>query len=205
MYTDGGRLMEVAEPLATLVGRTAARAIRVLARTDSGMTGRQVARVAGVASHTGIKRALDKLELAGLVVVERGLQHSSYRANRSHVLWPAIELALEARQELERRIVHLVDRSDVGVISVSVFGSVARGDSTAASDVDLVVVFDDHVDTELIVELGSMVRIWSGNDCQVFDVTRPDLRRFAMENDPLLGSWRDDAKTVYGRDIRDLI
>ncbi|OII14311.1 nucleotidyltransferase domain-containing protein [Curtobacterium sp. MCBA15_008] len=197
--------MQLVTPLATLLGPTQADALRVLARTDAGMTGRQVARVAGAAQHTGIKRALDKLEQAGLVRVDRGLQHSAYRVNREHLLWPAVELGLGAGDELERRIGDFVESVDAGVLSVSVFGSVARGTATPTSDLDLLVVFDAVVDTDVVVRLGDLVRRWTGNDCQVFDVTRADLRRFVAEGDPLVGSWRDEARTVFGEEIRTFI
>ena len=197
--------MQLVTPLATLLGPTQADALRVLARTDAGMTGRQVARVAGAAQHTGIKRALDKLEQAGLVRVDRGLQHSAYRVNREHLLWLAVELGLGAGDELERRIGDFVESVDAGVLSVSVFGSVARGTATPTSDLDLLVVFDAVVDTDVVVRLGDLVRRWTGNECQVFDVTRADLRRFVAEGDPLVGSWRDEARTVFGEEIRTFI
>ncbi|MBT2503608.1 nucleotidyltransferase domain-containing protein [Curtobacterium sp. ISL-83] len=197
--------MQLAQPLATLLGSTQADALRVLARTDTGMTGRQVARVAGANQHTGIKRALDKLEQVGLVCVERGLQHSSYRANREHVLWPAVELGLGAGNELERRIAEFVQREDLDVLSASLFGSVARGDATETSDVDLLVVFAEAVDVDAVTQLGELVERWTGNECQVFDVTRADLLRFVREGDPLVGSWREEARTVYGSDIRTLL
>ncbi|WP_181420371.1 nucleotidyltransferase domain-containing protein [Curtobacterium sp. MCBD17_023] len=197
--------MQLTAPLATLVGPTQADALRVLAQTDAGMTGRQVARVAGAAQHTGIKRALDKLEHAGLVCVERGLQHSAYRVNRDHLLWPAVELVLGAGAELERRIHDFLAGVDPSVLSVSIFGSVARGTATDESDVDLLVVFDTETDLDVVVQLGDLVHRWTGNECQVFDVTRADLERFAAEGDPLVGSWRADARTVFGPDIRTLV
>jgi predicted nucleotidyltransferase len=197
--------MQLTAPLATLTGRTQADALRVLAQSDAGMTGRQVARVAGAAQHTGIKRALDKLEHAGLVTVQRGLQHSAYRINRDHLLWPAVELVLGAHEELERRISEFIASSSAAVLSVALFGSLARGTATEDSDVDLLVVFDTDVDVDLIVRLGDLVQRWTGNDCQVFDVTRADLVRFAAEGDPLVGSWREDSRTVYGRDLQALL
>lgn len=197
--------MQLTAPLATLVGPTQADALRVLARTDAAMTGRQVARVAGAAQHTGIKRALDKLEHSGLVHVERGLQHSAYRVNREHLLWPAVELVLGARDELERRIHDFIAGTESDVLSVSIFGSLARGTATDESDVDVLVVFAVETDVDLVVRLGDLVQRWTGNVCQVFDATRADLERFAAEGDPLVGSWRADAHTVYGADIRSLV
>jgi predicted nucleotidyltransferase len=196
--------MHLASPLATLVGGHQAAALRVLARTDAGMTGRQVARVAQ-AGNTAIKRALDKLEHAGLVKVDRSLHSSSYRVNEDHVLWPALRLALDAPRVLDERIGQLVDESGVAVTSVSVFGSVARGEATDDSDVDLVVIYPGEPVVDLSVALGSAVERWTGNECQVFDVSRADLRRMVADGDPLVDSWRRDARTIVGEDLRGLL
>lgn len=196
--------MQLTFPLATLVGPGQAAALRVLARTDSGMTGRQVARVSQTAN-TGIKRALDRLELAGLVTVERGVHASSYRVNHDHVLWPALRLALDAPGELDHRIQKFIEHSGADVVSVAVFGSVARGEATDESDLDLVVVYREEVDVDVSVGLGSMVQRWTGNACQVFDVSLGDLTQMVAERDPLVGSWQSDARTIVGLDLRSLI
>jgi predicted nucleotidyltransferase len=196
--------MELASPLATLVSPGQASALRVLARTDAGMTGRQVSRVADM-PNTGIQRALEKLERAGLVTVDRNLHASSYRVNRDHILWPALRLVLDAPRELDHRIVEFVERADVDIVSVAMFGSVARGESTSESDVDLAVVYGSTPSDDFSVALGSMVERWTGNDCQVFDVTRADVARMVAEHDPLVDSWRRDARTVFGADLRGLL
>lgn len=196
--------MQLASPLATLVGGQQAAALRVLARTDAGMTGRQVARVAQT-GNTATKRALDKLEHAGLVTVNRGLHSSSYRVNEDHVLWPALRLALDASRVLDERIAHFVDGSGVPVTSVAVFGSVARGEATDDSDVDLVVVYPDELVVDLSVALGSAVERWTGNETQVFDVSREDLRKMVADGDPLVESWRKEARTIVGEDLRGLL
>ena len=196
--------MQLASPLTSLVGASQAAALRVLARTNSGMTGRQVARVADL-GNTGIKRALDKLEHAGLVTVDRGVHSSSYHVNQDHVLWPALRLALDAPQLLDQRIRDFVEQSGIDVVTVAVFGSVARGDATEESDVDLAVVYPGDPDEHLSVELGGHVERWTGNDCQVFDVSRAELSRMVAEADPLIESWRRDARTIVGTDLRGLI
>lgn len=197
--------MRLVDPLASLLADSQAGALRVLARTEAGMTGRQVARLAGAAQHTTTKRALDKLEGIGLVQVERGLQHSLYRANREHVLWPAIELSLDAASELERRLTALVSAECPGAVSVAVFGSVARGTASDASDLDLVVVSGEEPAGAFAVRLGDRVRAWTGNDCSVLDFTRDQLRTAVATGDPIVDSLRADARTVYGSELRDLL
>lgn len=197
--------MRLVDPLASLLADSQAGALRVLARTETGMTGRQVARLTGAAQHTTTKRALDKLESIGLVSVERGLQRSVYRANREHLLWPAIQLSLDAGSELERRVVELVASHRPEVLSVAVFGSVARGTADDDSDVDLVLVTETASVDEFAVLLGDRVRTWTGNDCSVLDFTRDQLRAAVDARDPIVDSLRTDARTVYGADLRSLL
>jgi predicted nucleotidyltransferase len=197
--------MRLVDPLASLLADSQAGALRVLARTDAGMTGRQVARLAGATQHTTTKRALDKLEDIGLVQVERGLQHSVYRANREHVLWPAIELSLGASSELERRITELVGTEYPEAVSVAVFGSVARGTASESSDVDLVVVSGERPADAFAVRLGDRVRAWTGNDCSVLDFTPEQLRTAVDTDDPIVASLRADAHTLYGSELRELL
>ncbi|WIB78256.1 nucleotidyltransferase domain-containing protein [Curtobacterium sp. MCPF17_002] len=197
--------MRLTEPLASLLAESQAGALRVLARTDAGMTGRQVARLSGAAQHTTTKRALDKLERIGLVDVDRGLQHSVYRANRDHLLWPAIALSLEASSELERRIVGLVRDERADLLSVAVFGSVARGTAGDESDLDLVIVSDSTPAADFAVHLGDRVHAWTGNECAVLDFDRAQLHAAVDADDPIVESLRRDARTVYGTELRHLL
>ncbi|WFR68281.1 nucleotidyltransferase domain-containing protein [Curtobacterium flaccumfaciens] len=169
------------------------------------MTGRQVARLSGAAQHTTTKRALDRLEAIGLVHVERGLQHSVYRANREHLLWPAIQLSLDAGSELERRLVELIRAEQPDALSVAVFGSVARGTARDDSDLDLVVIAGAEPVDEFAVRLGDRVRAWTGNECAVLDFTREQLREAVDSADPIVDSLRADARTLYGTELQELL
>lgn len=202
MYTD---VVRIVDPLASLLADSQAGALRVLARTDAGMTGRQVARLSGAAQHTTTKRALDRLEGIGLVQVERGLQHSVYRANREHLLWPAIQLSLDAGSELEHRIVELIHAEQPDALSVAVFGSVARGTARDDSDLDLVVIAGTEPADEFAVLLGDRVRAWTGNDCAVLDFTQDQLRAAVESDDPIVESLRADARTLFGTELQSLL
>lgn len=196
--------MHPAVPLASLIADSQAAALQVLARTDAGMTGRQVARVAGAAQHTSIKRALDKLEHVGLVAVERSPQHSTYRLNRDHVLWAAVEAALNANDVLRNRIrTFLADKKDV--LSAAIFGSVAAGTARDDSDVDIVLIYANDTNTDIATELGGNVERWTGNLCEVFDLTRAELADYIAADDPIVTFWKQNAETVYGADFQPML
>jgi len=125
-----------------------------------------------------------------------------YSANRLHVLWPAVEIAMDARQELTRRIAAFADRNAPDGVTVALYGSVARGESTSKSDIDLLIVFPDAVPLddrdEFVTGLRDSVQLWTGNDAQIYDLTESALTTQSTENDPIVDSWVSDGIIVFG-------
>lgn len=53
--------------------------------------------------------------------------------------------------------------------------------------------------------LHDKVPAWTGNRAHMVVVARGDLARARQEHDPITESWLDDADTVLGPDVRDLL
>jgi predicted nucleotidyltransferase len=125
-----------------------------------------------------------------------------YSANRSHILWPAVEIALNARQELLRRVAAFAGSSAPVGVTIALYGSVARGDSTKASDVDLLVVFPDEVALddrdEFVTGLRDHVQLWTGNDAQIYDLTESALASQKEDGDPIVQSWASEGIIIFG-------
>lgn len=85
----------------------------------------------------------------------------------------------------------------------------ARGDATVESDIDVLVVTDDEVDSQALEDALDRVRddlaSFTGNTPQLVAVTRSQLRHMVEADDPLVGSWERDARTISGPDVRGLI
>ena len=79
-----------------------------------------------------------------------------------------------------------------GVKSLAVFGSVARGDSSVVSDVDILVEFNQEVGLFEFIRLKLDLEQWIG--CQV-DLVTPDALRPELRQQIL-----DDAIYVYETD-----
>lgn len=194
--------MDLSAPLASFMNGLDAVALRVVARAGSELTGRQIARLAGTGTPANVRLSLLRLADIGLVISVPAPHATMYSANRSHILWPAVEIAMNARQELNKRVAAFADASAPEGVTVALYGSVARGDSTKMSDVDLLVVFPDEVALddrdEFVTGLRDNVQLWTGNDAQIYDLTESSLAKQKEDGDPIVDSWASEGIVVFG-------
>ena len=47
--------------------------------------------------------------------------------------------------------------------------------------------------------------MWTGNDCQLYDIHEDEILSMIANRDPLLAEWRRDAVPLAGTDIRNLL
>jgi predicted nucleotidyltransferase len=196
--------MNLSEPLDGLTTAVEAAVLRVLARSDAGFSGRQVHGLAGVGSTSSVHRALGSLVRVGLVTSEARPPAIIYRANREHVLWSAVESGLAARTRAFDSIRRFCEQdlpADLG-LTVVVYGSVARRESTLDSDVDLFVVYPDGTDEDVRADanyrLADHVRRATGSEAQVLSVERGDFAQRVAENDPLVENVVADGIHLFG-------
>ena len=81
----------------------------------------------------------------------------------------------------------------VPVETAAVFGSLARGEGSVDSDVDLLLVRADKVTGERALawddqvnSLVTAVRSWSGNPAQPYDISVSDLRAHVEADEPIV-------------------
>jgi predicted nucleotidyltransferase len=203
--------MNLSEPLDGLTTPVQAAVLRVLARTDSGFSGRQVHALAGVGSTSSVHRALISLVRLGVVTAEPSPPSIIYRANPEHVLWPVIALGLAARSRAIDRIRDFF-RANVpneapaaSRVSAVLYGSVARRESGLDSDVDLLVVFpdgfDDDARADFTYRLAQHVERITGNAAQVLSLDRSDVVARLADADPLLANVIRDGVHLYGEPL----
>ena len=200
--------MNLSEPLEGLTSAVEAATLRVLARADAGFSGRQVHALAGVGSTSSVHRALSTMVRIGLVTAESRPPSIIYRINREHALWPAIDSALGSRDRVFESIRRFCTDDlpvDLG-LTVVVYGSVARRDSSLDSDIDLFVVYPDDIDddarADFSFQIARHVERVAGNEAQVFSVERAELAQRINENDPLVANVIADGILVFGPPLR---
>ena len=164
------------------------------------MTGRGVARALGKKSPTGVAEALKYLVSGGVVIREDHPPAALYRLNREHVAAEAVEALAELRAILINRIATEVESWDPAPTWVAIFGSAARGDGAADSDMDIAVVGPEGLDQDSatwidqIHRLNDLVRVWTGNQAAILSF---DMKEFARSS--LMEEILNDAVTVMGR------
>lgn len=200
--------MDLSHPARDLIGDAAARILHRLSLVSEGLTGRRIAALAELPT-SSTNRALEKLEAVGLVRALPAGNAKLYRLNRGHVLWPPVEQMLTAPARVEELAATLVHEALADRASVAVYGSMARGEAGPESDVDLLVVWLDDVPSvireRLLRELDERLSDATGNRVEIVDVDREDLERLSRAEDPLAQSWRQDARTLWGLDIRTIL
>jgi predicted nucleotidyltransferase len=96
-------------------------------------------------------------------------------------------------------------------VAVVAFGSFARGEADADSDLDFLLVRPDAVDAEDASweaqrhRLEREVERWTGNRCQVVELSRADLAQAVDADDGLAGGLRHDGRSLAGPPVGELL
>jgi Nucleotidyltransferase domain len=196
--------MDVARPYTAVCPTLDGEVLRVLAGTTRGLTGRELARLTGRSSHSGVLDVLNRLTEQGLVGRVELNRAFLFSLNRDHVAAPVVDLLAGLRAELFHRIRVALDSWQIAPIHVSLFGSAARGDGDTHSDIDLFVVRPISVSEEdpswreqLDGLTGNIVR-WTGNHAAIVEVSETELRRLAAEEPPIVVQLRSDGIPLRG-------
>ena len=199
--------MDVASPISSVIPGVPGVVLQILARTEQPLTGNGIADLAdGVVSRAGVTKALSTLVVHGLVECRPAGRANLYTLNREHVAAEAIVALASLRQATIDRLVALVGDMEIQPVGVYLFGSVARGDGSAESDVDVLVVrparVDEDVWTNQMMELSRRVRAWTGNACEILEFTKRDLEALARKKDRLITSLKKDVVVISGPKLR---
>lgn len=203
--------MDVAYPIRAVLPTLDGPVLAVLARTTYALSGREVHRVVGIGSAAGVRLALTRLVQQGIVRAEEHPNVIHYHANRDHLAWPAVEILANLRGSLIDHLRAELRSWQLQPIHASLFGSAARADGDAESDIDVLVIRPAGVDedespwADQTDRLRDQVQVWTGNHCHVFQLDLPRLGEHVRVKDPLVDGWRRDAITLAGDGIRSVL
>lgn len=115
------------------------------------------------------------------------------------------------RRELLERLRQIFRDWQIRPMHASMFGSAARGDGDAHSDIDLFIVRPYGVDVEdptwrdQIDKLADAVLHWTGNHAGIAELAESDLVQLRRRRPPLLDQLDVDAITLAGPDVMKIL
>ncbi|MGH9038944.1 MAG: nucleotidyltransferase domain-containing protein [Acidimicrobiia bacterium] len=202
--------MDVTNPLRSLTPTVDADVLAVLVKTHAPLTGARVHQLAG-RSYAQVRQVLHRLVNDGLVEAVRHGKAVSYTLNRDHVLAAALEQAAGADAETERRLRSAFATWSPAPTAAVLFGSFARRDGGADSDVDLLLIRPDDVDeddpawTARRYEVSRSIARWTGNTAQIVELTDEELAKAVRRRDKLIANLRRDGQVLIGPDLSSLL
>jgi predicted nucleotidyltransferase len=169
--------------------------LSVLLRTGEPLTGRQIhGLVSDEHSLWSVQEALKALTGLGLVTSRTVGRAGVHQVNEAHTSIAPLRALLDPMAALRAAVSEVVG-SDVD--AVLLFGSIARGEATEASDVDLAVIAGAGWSRR--VELEDIVRARLGNECDVLVLTPAEFAERALEAEPVVADIVRDGVALVGR------
>ena len=187
--------MDVSIPITTVIPSLDGPVLAALAAMTMPMGLADLHARAGRGSKSGVRSVL-------LRMVDQGLVHErpgGYVLNRDHLAAPAVELFATLHGELASRIRVSVEEWSTPPKLVGLFGSAARRDGDANSDIDVLVVTDDPDLDDRVDELAERIRRWTGNRAQIIGRTPTEIRRLRKAKEPILAEWTRDLVVITGK------
>jgi predicted nucleotidyltransferase len=176
-----------------LPGATGA-VLSVLLRTGSPLTGRQVhGLVRGQYSLWSVQEALKTLAQLGVVDTQTIGRAGVHAINEGHSAVPHLRALADPLAALTAAVEEVVD-SDVACVII--FGSIARGEATEDSDIDLAVVA--HATWDGRIDLQENVRRRLGNHCDVLVFTQAAFKKLARAGEPVVQEILRDGVALVG-------
>jgi len=181
------------------------RVLRVLARHGGALSTSQIAAASGLPTRTTRVAAVN-LEHQAVLKVQGTERARLFSINRGHPLAPALtQLFASESQRYESVLDSLRTAArQVGrdIFGLWLYGSVARGEDTPDSDLDIAIVTPEGcaeaARARFIEEIESAERAF-GYSASVIAIDLDDVARLAVENDPWWTSIRAEARALHGR------
>ncbi len=173
-----------------LSSRVKAEVFRLLfGLSDGELHLREIARRAGLSIGT-VQQELAGLVLAGLVSTRRDGNRLYHRANRNHPLYPEIHNMVLKTSGLAEVLQKALHHSSIQMAFV--FGSVARNEAGASSDIDLMIV--GQLGLRLVTNMLSGLTGTLGREINPHVMSPDEFKRRKKSKDHFLSSVLESPK-----------
>lgn len=190
-------------PVEAVIPGVQGRILAVLAETTAELNLRTIARLSGV-SPAQASRVLPELVALGLVARREAPPSALFALIDEHVAGRLVRSLSRSRESVLEQLGALAGQMDPTPVSVIVFGSLARGEADALSDVDIVLVRPSDVDED-DDPWASSADGWrtaaqrlTGNAVQVIEIDEGELARRLRRPAELWANVLRDGVIVHG-------
>jgi predicted nucleotidyltransferase len=182
--------------------------LRELDMRTVGISGREISRLVNVTHKTALK-ALDNLE--ALKLIKRNVVGKSYyfTLNREQFIYKNI-ISVIFKNEImykQKLIDNLIKLKNDNVVSLIIFGSVARNEETYESDFDLCIVYQNKKNEiqENIGVLQSKLYEEFGVTLAPFYITEDDFKQKAISLKPPVNNIIKEGNVIWGKSINRIV
>ncbi|TBR22004.1 nucleotidyltransferase domain-containing protein [bacterium] len=196
---------------AILGSRAKVCVLRSLSGADSGLNGREVARRAGLAPRSAQLALADLVRIGIIDMKEVGNNHI-FSINRGfHLYSSGLGIALDEEKSTPESIALSISRTIRGdhVVTIAWFGSMARGQRSLDSDMDLLVVVKDSRSAcrvrEKIIKEAPALRRKFGIRLEPYVLGSGELAARFDEKDPLVRNMVKDAVLLHGKPLAEVL
>lgn len=201
--------VDFTRPIQAVIPGAQGRIFAVLAETTGELNLRTIARLSGV-SLAQASRTLPSLVELGIVERREAPPSALFRWVPENVAARAITALTRARQTVLEELGTAALALTPAPSSVIVFGSFARGEADAESDLDVVLVRPHDVDEDDPAWRSATER-WregarrlTGNAVQVLEVGELEAARLLRSRKPLWVDVQREGLVIFGRDLTNL-
>lgn len=172
--------MDLSDPTRAVTGTLDGPVLAVLAGAGKPMTVGEVAALTPRGSEVGVRKCLGRLVEQGIVRATEMGRNRVHELNRDHVAAPVAVALAGLRLELWKRLRNTLGAWDPKPVYACVFGSAARGDGDASSDIDVLLVRPAVAEETArqaakwdrqVAQLHDLVPAWTGNPLQVVEMS----------------------------------
>ena len=201
--------MDLGEPSAAVCPTLDGPVLVVLARTPRPLAAREVSRLVQRGSWGGVRKVLLRLAEQGVLAVQEAGNVTLYSLNRQHLAAPAVELIAGLREQLVLRLRDAFAAWTAPPLHASLFGSAARADGDATSDVDVFIVRPRTVNPEdphwraQLERLAIDILAWTGNHAGIAEVGEGELSR--VRKTATAKSIRTEGIALAGRRVEEVL
>jgi predicted nucleotidyltransferase len=201
--------VDFARPVEAVIGGAQGRLLAVLLEITGPLTLRRLASLAGV-SPAQASRVMPRLVELGIVDRHEVPPASQFVLARDNVAAQLLLELADAGAIALRQIKEAASVISPAPVSVIAFGSFARGEADADSDIDLAVIRGDDVDedderwADSIDVWRRQVRALTGNDVEIVEATVTEVRRKLRGRSELWRNIQRDGVVVHGSTLNEL-